>query len=390
MSAADLRALMDVADFDSSDSEDFTNSDEDDEVGEFVSMVSLLSKLARDERHRVPLYVESVVARYKDFEFKKLFRLSRATTEALDGEFSTSSFYPQGNRGRPKITAEKTVLLALTYIGTQSTLYRIADKFDVSESTVHAAITRVVGFLLEISAREIRWPNVDERERIKSSFLSLRRVPGGGLPDVVGAIDGCHIRISRPSESADSYFNRKKFYSIVIQDVCDGDLMFTDVFVGFPGSAHDARVLRESFFFQDAASKCEGGYLIGDAAYPLLPWLLPPYKQTTGNWQPRMSTFNTAHSRQRVAIERAFVLLKARFQRLLYVDVASIGFTVDIVLTACVLHNIAGRAADAMDEEDVDLDSVADTLSPGSPQEQETTGQAAALRDNIARSLESH
>ncbi|XP_077535431.1 uncharacterized protein LOC144147223 [Haemaphysalis longicornis] len=103
-----------------------------------------------------------------------------------------------------------------------------------------------------------------------------------------------------------------------------------------------------------------------------------------------MSTFNTAHSRQRVAIERAYGLLKARFQRLLYVDVASIGFTVDIVLAACVLHNIAGRAADAMDEEDVDLDSAADTLSPDSPQEQETTGQAAALRDNIARSLESH
>ncbi|XP_077531140.1 uncharacterized protein LOC144143194 [Haemaphysalis longicornis] len=337
MSAADLRALMDVADFNSSESGDFTDSDEDDEVGEFVSTVSLLSKLARDERHRVPLYVESVVPRYTDFEFKKLFRLSRATTEALVGEFSTSSFYPQ-----------------------------------------------------EISAREIRWPNVDERERIKSSFLSLRRGPGGGLPDVVGAIDGCHIHISRPPESADSYFNRKKFYSIVIQGVCDGDLMFTDVFVGFPGSAHDARVLRESFFFQDAASKCEGGYLIGGAAYPLLPWLLPPYKQTTGNWQPHMSTFNTAHSRQRVAIERAFGLLKARFQRLLYVDVASIWFTVDIVLAACVLHNIAGRAADAMDEEDVDLDSAADTLSPDSPQEQDTTGQAAALRDNIARSLESH
>lgn len=259
MSAADLRALVDGVDFDSSESEEITESDDDDEVEEFSFMMSLLSKVARDERHRVPLYVESVVPGYLEFEFKKLFRLSRATTEALVGDFSASSFYPQGNRGRPKITAEKTVLIALTYIGTQSTLYFIADKFDISESTVHAAITRVVDFLLGVSTREIRWPDVDERENTKRSFRSLLR--GGGLPDVVGTIDGCHIQISRPSESAESYFNRKKFYSVILQGVCDADLLFTDVFAGFPGSAHDARVLRESFFFQDAASKCEGEVL---------------------------------------------------------------------------------------------------------------------------------
>ncbi|KAH9373066.1 hypothetical protein HPB48_019042 [Haemaphysalis longicornis] len=96
------------------------------------------------------------------------------------------------------------------------------------------------------------------------------------------------------------------------------------------------------------------------------------------------------HSRQRVAIERAFGLLKARFQRLLYVDVASIWFTVDIVLAACVLHNIAGRAADAMDEEDVDLDSAADTLSPDSPTRTGDDWSSSCAARQHCSLLESH
>lgn len=135
-------------------------------------------------------------------------------------------------------------------------MYRIAEKFDVTESRVHLAINQMLAFLYSISAREIRRPDADEHGRVKRAFLSLGR--HGALPDVIGAVDGCHIRISRPSESEESYCNRKKFHSIVLQGICDADMLFTDVFAEFPGSSHDARVLRGGFFFENAASKCEG------------------------------------------------------------------------------------------------------------------------------------
>ncbi|EYC38806.1 hypothetical protein Y032_0693g1586 [Ancylostoma ceylanicum] len=35
-----------------------------------------------------------------------------------------------------------------------------------------------------------------------------------GLPGIVGAIDGSNVQIIGPSESEDSYVNRKAFYSI--------------------------------------------------------------------------------------------------------------------------------------------------------------------------------
>ncbi|KAH6934183.1 hypothetical protein HPB50_021485 [Hyalomma asiaticum] len=83
-----------------------------------------------------------------------------------------------------------------------------------------------------------------------------------------------------------------------------------------------------------------GGYLLGDLAYLLLSWLLPPYRPAAANWQPRMSTFNKVHCKQRV-VEGAFRTLKAEFQGLLSIDVTDIEQAVHIVLGACVLHNIA-------------------------------------------------
>ncbi|XP_075740004.1 uncharacterized protein LOC119185193 [Rhipicephalus microplus] len=99
--------------------------------------------------------------------------------------------------------------------------------------------------------------------------------------------------------------------------------------------------------------KFAGGYLLGDAAYPLLPWLLPPYRHVTSSWQPWMSKFNHVHSKQRVVVEIAFGLLKGRFRREDKIDVNSIPQTVEIVMAACVLHNLARRHADIFEDSDI-------------------------------------
>ncbi|CAN8002192.1 unnamed protein product [Ixodes hexagonus] len=99
---------------------------------------------ARSDRNRVPLYHESVVDRYFDFEFKRLFTLSRETHAELGGQFRASSFYPGPVGGRPQIPADKTCLIVLSYLGTRATMYQIADRFDVSESSVHLCVERVL------------------------------------------------------------------------------------------------------------------------------------------------------------------------------------------------------------------------------------------------------
>ncbi|KAH7939523.1 hypothetical protein HPB52_013484 [Rhipicephalus sanguineus] len=334
----------------------------------------------------MPLYVERVVPTYLDFEFRKLFRLSRSTCGALVEEYQRSNFYPEGFRGRPKISTEKTLLVALAYLSTQQTKYQIADNFDVSESTIHAAISCVVDFLDSISAREICWPDRDERERNMRAFKTLVR-RRSGLPDVVGAIDG-HVRIARPTESEQSYYNRKKFHYIILQGVYDADMMFIDVFIGIPGelrlpSAPGQLLLRRSngevrspfpYRITEPASafnyiyrlmrNVAGGYLVGDAAYPLKMWLLPSYRHTTAKWEIWMTAFNYAHTRQRHQAGSANVL------------------------ASCVLHNMARRCGDIV-EFDLEVSDSGTDLSSAEPAEGDDspTRSAAAFRDGIAQSL---
>ena len=64
---------------------------------------------------------------------------------------------------------------------------------------------------------------------------------GGGIRNIIGAIDGCHIKISRPKCHGDS----EGYFSILLQEICDENAKFIDVFVGPPGRVHDARMLRQ-------------------------------------------------------------------------------------------------------------------------------------------------
>lgn len=78
------------------------------------------------------------------------------------------------------------------------------------------------------------------------------------------------------------YFSRYQQHDFIIQAIVDGKKIFIDFACGFPGSMHDARVLRRSTIFQRAEhgdiltqphanvnGHEIGPYLLGDSAYPL-------------------------------------------------------------------------------------------------------------------------
>ena len=94
-----------------------------------------------------------------------------------------------------------------------------------------------------------------------------------------------------------------------VSGVCREDKRFIDVFVGFPGRVHDARVFGESTLFDIGAQLCGSQALLGDSAYPLLSYLLTPYKNY-GNLTVCQAIYNVYHSRTRIVIEQAFGLLK--------------------------------------------------------------------------------
>jgi hypothetical protein len=69
-----------------------------------------------------------------------------------------------------------------------------------------------------------------------------------GFPNCGGTIDGTHIPIIAPSESHGDYLNRKGYYSLIMQGVCDNKYIFRDINIGWPERVHDARIFVNSEF----------------------------------------------------------------------------------------------------------------------------------------------
>ncbi|XP_075786847.1 uncharacterized protein LOC142829677 [Pelodiscus sinensis] len=146
-----------------------------------------------------------------------------------------------------------------------------------------------------------------------------RRHPGirrPRLPQLWGAIDGTHIPIRAPEHQASRYVNRKGYFSMILQALCDHRGQFTDINVGWSGKAYDARVYRNSSvcqrlqagtFFPDRHIRVGDVdmpvCLVGDAAYPLQLWLMKPY---TGHFNPSRQAFNARLTRAHIVVEGAF------------------------------------------------------------------------------------
>ena len=127
-------------------------------------------------------------------------------------------------------------------------------------------------------------------------------------------IFGCHIPISAPRFCPENYVNRKGWHSVNLQAVCSHDLKFIDCYAGWPGSVHDARVLRNSPLFMDATADPNllfpgDKHILGDLGYPLADWLLTPCRDN-GHLTEAEHNYNFVHSSTRMVIERAFGLLR--------------------------------------------------------------------------------
>ena len=155
--------------------------------------------------------------------------------------------------------------------------------------------------------------------------------------------------------------------------------MFTNVVARWPGSTHDSHVFRTSdisTYLQNNHRSLDDGVLLGDSGYACSPFLMTPYTVTRNAAQ---ETYNDAHAKTRVVIEQTFGRWKRRFH-VLHAEIRMGPEKVCVIVGACaVLHNIAVRLHEPMEDEEVD--ELADVDPYHGPQ------QGLSLRDHICQTF---
>ncbi|KAJ8347503.1 hypothetical protein AAFF_G00191870 [Aldrovandia affinis] len=160
----------------------------------------------------------------------------------------------------------------LWYLANQNSFRELSDKFDVSQGAAHKVIVEVLDLTCLLASSFITWPTHCEK---RTNAVLFRRACG--IDGIVGAIDGCHIRIQ----------------------------------------------------------------LLGDTAYiaQTYPFIITP-KRDNGALTVDDQQLNARISRGRVVVEQAFGRLKCKWRRLRDLSNTRVDIMVKIIVAACALHNM--------------------------------------------------
>ncbi|CAJ1053310.1 protein ALP1-like isoform X1 [Xyrichtys novacula] len=236
------------------------------------------------------------------------FRLSRESLAVL------LDLLHQDQERRHGWSATIETLVLLFWLASGASYRVVSRVFGMPRSTVHRIVHRVTEEVVAIRHRVIYLPrSADDLAAVTRGFAGLAR--HRAFLKAAGAIDSCHVRIKPPSgPDGHCYINRKLFASITLQAVCDHQGRFIDTYVGWPGSVHDARVLRHSPLYRQNVYPPPGHFILADSGYPCLQHPLPlitPYRLPVRGVVAQR--FNGHHARARSVIEHAFGMIKTRF-----------------------------------------------------------------------------
>ena len=258
-----------------------------------------------------------VLNTFDDYDWKENFRMSRETFRVLCNQLKPI-IERKTTKLRESISVEKRLAIILWFLATTAEYRTIAHLFGVARSSVREIVWETTAAIVHcLLSTYINFPVGKSLKSVVDGFFTKWSVP-----QCAGAIDGSHIAIKPPLNHTD-YYNRKGWYSILVQAVVDHNYLFRDICVGWPGSVHDARVYANSKLYQNAIQgKILNGnkreianvdvpvYLIGDSAYPLSTFLMKPFDYNITQLQD-IKQYNYRVSRARIVTENAFGRLKA-------------------------------------------------------------------------------
>lgn len=193
--------------------------------------------------------------------------------------------------------------------------------------------------------------DVQDLNRMKAEFFDVAQ-----MPNIVGAIDCTHIKIKNPGgEYAQTFVNRKNFFSLNVQVVCDARARILNIVARHRGSVHDSRIWDECQLKTEFQNGNIQGILVGDSGYACTNYLLTPVLNPA---RPAQERYNEAHIRTRNCIERLFGQWKNKFQCMYNGLKMSLETAKATIVTLAIIHNLC--IDHRLDPEDHDLHIEAD------------------------------
>uniref|UniRef100_A0A182N990 DDE Tnp4 domain-containing protein n=1 Tax=Anopheles dirus TaxID=7168 RepID=A0A182N990_9DIPT len=298
----------------------------------------------------------------------------------------------QAYNGAP-LTAKMKMAIAIYVLGTGKNYRAAGTKFGLHYSTVHKCVYSFCRAVQKVFRESVIEMPLDASsiERTAAEFQELC-----GIPQIIGIIGCLHIPISQPSNVPLQYINSKGWNSVILQAVVDRNGRFQNVSCEHSGRTETADLLVNSTIYETMDQLDASGqrninglpvspFLLGDNAYPLLPWLITPYPVKNKLTCVERS-FNVYVTKARSCLAKTFERLLGRWKVLNRGTHIDVNFIPEVVITCCILHNIVERLESPYVDSWNECHSVED-ITPEQPQWecQIVADEGEAVRNQLCR-----
>lgn len=173
------------------------------------------------------------------------------------------------------------------------------------------------------------------------------------------------VRISSPGgDQAELFRNRKGYFSINVQSICNADLEITDIVARWPGGAHDSHIFNNCY----RKAKFEmGSYgnalLLVDGGYASNTYMMPPLEN---RGTPAEHLYNESQIRTRNPVERSYGVWKRRFPVLALGMRIKLDKVLAVIVATAVLHNMLQQQGEISppDDPEITLPAISGTNRP--------------------------
>ncbi|XP_070780064.1 putative nuclease HARBI1 [Enoplosus armatus] len=253
--------------------------------------------------------------------------------------------------GRARLSLSHTVLLSLTLLSERVSYRSVSRRFHLEKGNIHRIFFSFCERINMLEEMLIRWPvgreavealfplSVPEKEQVVEEEQQ-------GVPRVLGVLGDTRIPIRLPigkhdveSEVPEVKRMKKEAHPdswLNLQLVCDRKGRFLHCRISKGSDVDRGSALRDKLK-QHPELMPSGSCLVARAGYLLTSQILTPYSASHG---PREEAFNKMLEEHFHILDQAVANLRARFQRLRYLDIGNYDRARAVVMTACVLHNV--------------------------------------------------